>query len=759
MKKTFFLIQILFFSISLFAQYRISGIITDQVNKPLDGANVLLFTEIDTLHTTQEAISDEKGAWNLSNVQPGNYVIQFVLLGYERQAKNIHLSDDNICLDTVRMKIEPKSLNEVVVIADLLQMGGNKETRLFSSNERARAVSGLELMTNIPHLFLDKLNNKLTTVDMKPLLILCDGKIIDEVDLVGLNPNEIVKADYYSQPPARYRNMGIEAVLSITTKRTKDKGGYVIANLKNGFTTGYGTDIIQGKYSSGNSDYTLRYFIDYRDLNENRLDQQYATELDGKPYQIDRQGENSDYRGQFHIFSGSFSNTKINDHLFSAKAAIALNPGMENFIQNVSGELMTTYTKSNYLSPKLDLYYSKTIGKNQELNLNVVNTYYDNKSERTIYDIATNTESKSYSIISEANYTNDFGKYELSTGVRHFFKNLNENYRSNENDISPQKTYNAFNILYAYAELSGKWNKVSALASVGGEQSWLNISPSEKSYFVFKPILSLTYTLNKVSQFRFVSTTKSFVPDMSLLSQSPAYLDSVFISIGNGNLKPYYIFANSLLYTLNKSPYYFQTSITQSHAPHPYYMVIENKGAYLEKTYSNIDYLNALRYEILFNWQPVKWFTLFAYGAAEYQQSKVTGNPYNHWYFLGNASASIYYKDFALKLQSVKQNQTLAGNLYQTAHDYYGGDITWKKKKWSLVLGCIFTNSPEITETYNKTPVYYKESKVWDNFKGLCYLQFSYTLNYGKNIQRSAKQHLSNEDRDTGVNADNTAKQ
>ena len=739
------------------AQHRISGVVTDSEDIPFGGASVLLYPKTDTLHCVGSTLSDNKGAWNFANLQSAKYILQFVLLGYEKQTENVCLSNNDIDIDTIRMQIAPESLQEVVVTADLLLMQGNKETRLFSVSEKARAVSGLELMTNVPQLSLDKLNNKLTTVDMKPILILCDGKIFDEIDLTGLHPDEIVKADYYAQPPAKYRNMGIEAVLSVTTKRIKDKGGYMMMNLENGFTTGYGTDIIQGKYSSGENDYSLRYFIDYRDLNKNRFFQQYEAELNGKPYHVDRQGENSAYKGEYHVFTGSFSNLKTNNQLFSAKARLAVNPGMENIRQSVSGELLTTYTKTHYLCPNLDLYYSKKLGNNQELFLNVVNTFYNTKTERNIYDIATNIESESYSIISEADYNKDFEQYGLDIGIRHFYKNLNEDYYSN-NDIF-LKGHNIIQNLYAYVEISGNLDKFSIVAGIGGEQSWLNVSPNKKSYFVFKPELSLTYKIDKNSSFRFVSTTQSKVPDMSLLSESPAYLDSIFISRGNSLLKPYYMLVNSLFYTLNKPTYYFQTTLSHFYSHRPYYMIINNCNTYIEKTYSNIDSKQVLKYSVLFNWKPINWVALKTYGAVEYQQFGVAENLYDHWFYMCNISASIYYKAFTLNVQAVKQSKSLEGNLYRTVNDYYGSDFAWKKNNLSLSLGCMFLNSPNIVETCNRIPVYYKENKVWDNFKGLCYLQFSYTLDFGKNIQRSVKQQLNNEDRDIGINPDNRAKQ
>jgi hypothetical protein len=105
------------------------------------------------------------------------------------------------------------------------------------------------------------------------------------------------------------------------------------------------------------------------------------------------------------------------------------------------------------------------------------------------------------------------------------------------------------------------------------------------------------------------------------------------------------------------------------------------------------------------------------------------------------------------------QNKSLEGNLFNKVHDYYGTDLTWKKNKFSATLGCIFTDSPEKIESYDNEQNYYRESKIWANFRGLCYLQLSYTFDFGKSVQRNVNQQLENYDNDAGIIKDNRAEQ
>jgi hypothetical protein len=776
MKLFHTLFFVIFINIAGYAQYTISGIVAKQDNSPLENVFVSLYSSKDTLAPVNGINTNTNGEWKFENLQTDDYQINFVLLGFEKQSRRMIVADKNIYVDTIKMQISQELLDEVVIKANLLNITATKETRLFTAIERERAITGLELITNLPHLFLNSLNNKLTTTNGKPVLILCDGKIIDEFDLTGLHPDEIVKVEYFPQPPARYQNIGIEAVLHVITKHSKEKGGYLMTNLKNGFTTGYGTDIINGKYSSGNNDYSLRYFIDYRDLDKNHFNQSYGTKLNGNTHQIDKQEKNSDYKGEYHVITGSFSNIKTDMYLFSVKANLSINPGMEHVRQNMFGvigniplqnEQSDVYTKTKYVSPKLDLYYSRKFDSKRELFLNVVGTYYDTKSDRTlsqltdnekIYEIKTDIKSKSHSVISEISYSKIFGKYNLNTGLKYFHKQAKENYRLNTNPVT--YTNNAINIIYVYTELNREINKFSFNAGIGGEQSWFDIARNNtKSYFVIKPELTLAYKLNDNSSFRYIALITSNVPDMSLLSETPAYFDSAFISHGNRNLIPYYTFINSLSYILNKSSYYLSTGLHHFYAHRPYYVSFYNRDTYIEKTYSNIDNQETLKYDLLFNWRPANWISVRYYSAVEYQQSLEQNISRYHWYYMLNFSTSIYYKAFNLNLQMVKQKASLEGALLRKVNDYYGGNISWKKGNLNLSLGCIFTNSPEITETYKNTQIYYRDRKTWDNFKGLTYVQLIYNLPLGKNIQRSMSQRLNNVDNDSGIYIDNKAKQ
>lgn len=491
------------------------------------------------------------------------------------------------------------------------------------------------------------MNKKLQTANGGNILILCDGVKTDEIDLMGLKPENILRVEYYAQMPTRYANLGVDAVLNVITRRMR--GGYVMAHIENGFTTGYGTNILQSKYNEDDNDFTLRYFIDYRRLSKYKLEQSY-------------------------------------DYILSRNLPV------EEVVSN-------TGLKTNYLYPHLDVYFSKTFKREQELIVDVVNTYYNSESERRLlqtgggenYEAFTQLNNKSYSLISKVMYSKGLDADRL------------------------------------------------------------------KKYFVLKPNLTLSYIPSKHASFKFRSTIRSYVPDISLLTDNPVYLDSAFISRGNPLLKPYYDFSNRLLYTVTWPSFYMEAAAKYRYIHRPYYPVFKDKESFIEKTYDNVDKMTEVGGEFYISWSPLPCLSLAPYYEFDYQRATVGGLERNYWHPVFDLRVSTFYKDFTLTGILIVRNKSLAGEMYTKEKNYYSLDLTWKKKNLSITGGLLFLNAPVVSETVKGLPIYYRESKIAGDFNGLVYLQLVYTLPFGKKIPRSMKQQINNTDNDSGIYIENRA--
>lgn len=712
--------------------------------------------------------SDAKGNWEILQLKKGGYLFTFTAIGYQKKDSLIVVDSKDIFL-SISLEEAVENINEIVVKADFIQLLGNKEQIFFSENEKSKARSGIELMQSVPQISLNRSSNSLTTIEGKPILILLDGQKVDGIDLMSISPNDIAKAEYYATTPARYANMGVEAVLAITSKRNKEKGGYLMANLENGFASGYGTDILSGKYSTGNNDFSLRYFIDYRNLDKNRQDQTYAADLEDGEYRVEKEGLNSMYKGEFHKIEGNYSFVRSENLLFSVKPKVVINPGKEDANQRITygkedQSMFYTNAKTNSFSPSVDLYFSKKMAKEQEFILNVVNTWYDTNSDRNVmesnnqsvvYENNTEIETKTYSIISEMVYLKKIRSNEITVGLKHQYKMMDERYTNTSAFSESESSIQNF---YGYVDFSGEAGKWYYSAGIGGENTRIR-TESDKQYFVVKPNLSISYKLNSKNQIQLYSRINSSVPGMSMLSTSVAYIDSLFISYGNSDLKPYYSSSNMLAYTFRNSSVYVRQAFSFFYFHQPYHVMFFNSGKFIEKTYQPIDYSTSFKYLSSFRWTPTKWFSLSPSYGVEYQTSKSDDEKRHNWYHVLNISASVSYQNFSLTPQIYIQSKSLEGELLRRENNFYGLELSWNKDKLNIGLGSMFMNSPHTLETLGGSSVYYQEKKTWNDFKALTYATLTYTLPFGKSIQRKIKQQITHTDNDSGVYQDNKAKQ
>src|SRR5436190_3232937 len=83
MKKIIYILFILF-STGAIAQQTLTGTINDSKNTPLAGVSVFI-ADLQT-----GAISDDKGSFTISNLPKSTVAIQFTLVGYKSQVKNVN---------------------------------------------------------------------------------------------------------------------------------------------------------------------------------------------------------------------------------------------------------------------------------------------------------------------------------------------------------------------------------------------------------------------------------------------------------------------------------------------------------------------------------------------------------------------------------------------------------------------------------------------------------------------------------------------
>ena len=111
MKYILILFLLLFNSFYIFAQtYSISGVVKDEDGKPLIGANVVI------TGTGRGAATNENGKYEINNLDPGSYTLEFSMIGYSSVTiAGKKITNSSVTVD-VRMTTGIIQTNQEVVV-------------------------------------------------------------------------------------------------------------------------------------------------------------------------------------------------------------------------------------------------------------------------------------------------------------------------------------------------------------------------------------------------------------------------------------------------------------------------------------------------------------------------------------------------------------------------------------------------------------------------------------------------------------------
>ncbi|HEY6626702.1 MAG TPA: TonB-dependent receptor plug domain-containing protein [Ignavibacteriaceae bacterium] len=112
--------------------YNISGIVFDSKLIPIPGVNVVI------LNTGYGAATDENGQFQISDLQPGNYTIEFSAVGYEKLRK------DSIIISYKSVILDIKMIESVILSDEVLVTAGKYEQKKSDLTVSTEIISGEE---------------------------------------------------------------------------------------------------------------------------------------------------------------------------------------------------------------------------------------------------------------------------------------------------------------------------------------------------------------------------------------------------------------------------------------------------------------------------------------------------------------------------------------------------------------------------------------------------------------------------------------
>ncbi len=637
------LILILFCSsYTSFAQeYKITGKVLNDNNKPVDYATVCLIRENQLIAGT---ISTDNGDYSLS-IKAGEYILSVSCIGLEPYQKVILIEKD-INLGNIQLHSSTISLKEVTVQGKRPLVTREIDRIVFDAQQLSSvAFNALELLRNTPGILVNEEDN-IQIVGKGNIIVLInnrevkmDGKELSSY-LKSYTSNDISKIEVMTTPPAKYSAEGNAGVINILLKKNINDylGGYLsdeqviskytvndyAANLqyKQNNISSF-LNISGGTGTRKNVGKSSKYFTDetWNNKYSQKTSNEFMNARTGVDITLPKQYIAGIHLSYMHFTPDEKKNEEtqiynsINNPIYLIEGHDFSDRGMDRFNASLHLDKMFGNTEKS-MSIDVD-YMGYWVKDNKDyLSTGNHNFFYDNNLDRSI---------NIYS--SKLDFDLPYEKYKITTGgyfshsttkneITYLRQSINQNLDDN---FSYKETIAA---LYAdcFFKLGKYW---TSKIGVRGEyyytksNSIVTEETIDRSKINIFPTFYLRYAPTKVNTFNLSFTSRIRRPSYSTVNPFIQYLDEYNIVTGNPYLNPEISYITELGYT-------FKGNLTFGFS-HRYTNDIVGKVTEIDNTNKTTYYLwdNYMKNQIiLFN-------VSYRLRKLKWMESYLTNNIYN----------------------------------------------------------------------------------------------------------------------------------
>lgn len=753
------------FSVSAWAQGLVRGLVVDSGNSPVAGASVRLYQEHKT-SSSKECTTNWNGQFELGKVADGKYVLNISFLGYEDYSTEITVAG-NTDVGLIILKERPLDLDEVVVSASLVKRFADKKEYKLTPAEKGQYSSALSALEFLPK--IQVLDQSVSSVDGKVVKILINGIPSTPIDLSVISPEDIAKIDYYTQPPVQYSNMGLGAVINVVT-REKQNGGSVGVNTQNAVTTGFGNNVVNFKYNWGHSQIGVTYNINYRDYNKRVLDEEMAYSVGGTDFEKRKSGRNSPYAYEQQMAEISFNNAKADNYLFSAKLSFnSLNrrrSSVQDILSSVDGKEFHKTGESwdkdkyKYISPVMDMYFSKSFGSKHELIVNLVGTYYNSDYDYEYqelleaepdFETATVINTDKYSVIGEALYTYKMKTANLYAGARYMYNNSVQNNLPSNNKITAHE-------IYSYLGMTGMWGDRFNYSICAGVNNNIFTTIENKTYnfTYFRPQVKLGYFIDPSSDLMFNYEINTENPSVSSLTYNPYYKDSNYIFVGNPRLTPSNNHDFSFSYFKGFKKFIINAEVGYSYVKDAIAPIFQSDHTNIIETFGNLDYAQNMKTSLFLQWYPFSnnMLRLRLYSEVFHQINKWGTSKWDHTGYSIIPSVYLAYHQWGLQVFYQTQKKTLIGQTTRNIPSMASVELSYKPIKNLTLTGGIrypfYDSWKQVTSVSGTSLLRRTETERIINNANMVYVNLVYNFSFGQS-ESGVKLKMQNRDKDSGI--------
>ena len=756
----------------------LTGTIIDEQGQPLAYATIAVLDPADSTLLTG-GVSNE-GGYFVIPTETHHVILKCSFVGYRTYYRNCEAGD----IGTIQMRPAEYIINGVTVEGTRIMNYVDKSIHTFTNEQIGQARNVRDLLEHVEDLKIDPVSNKIQRMDGGSVKILINGIAASDIDLKGIPANKISKVEYYNIPPARYADAG--TLINVFTKRM-ETGVNAGIEARTAFTTGFTDDEAYLNLTSGNHQLSLSYSFSMRD---------YAKRFGERTYDYTLQRHLTDetapaspvhynYQNKTHDKFGYTWNNPVIKYTYNKPdnivVQIVATPHFNHSHSDGQSDIQNTSTLNTFIAgkgefgsrmstfgPDLNVYAQKTLPRNQELSIDLVGTYYHNSSKNWHQEVAVRggeiwladnqeQQNNKYSFIGELAYTKKWGKSNLSLGYRGSFGRSNATISNVLSDYKDYEYSSASYQHYMYTEYSGSIGKLMYRIGAGATQVTQDNTDAHDSHWLFTPELILSTNPSKTMSLQWVTSTQSYTPPISQLSNNASLVIPGVLSIGNPYLKSYNTYRSELIHKWNLGWLQTQVGLYYSYSDSPinrYYTQQEINGQqYIVGTNENANYSSELGGSYLLVISPFKsqilTLTLQGYVIRQTVSSPIIGQYHHTW-------APLYYA-----VQFRKGNwggsyvgsivsKRLNGSTLDAGENQSHLQVYWQKKSLRIFATdyWLFTRS-RYSGYSMPTSILQSTYKTWiDDNKSMFVIGFSYDFSTGKNFKINRK--LKNKDSDTG---------
>jgi len=604
MKKSLFLLILIFFTITIYSQRPGGGsgqgvamapegvitgtILEHQTNKPMGYANVVLFSARDSSMVTG-TVTGMNGKFELTKVPNGRFYLIANFIGFNKETiSEVTINPRKLFHEIGVIQLHPasESLEAVEIIARQEHIEYQIDRRVVNVSQDIMAQGGTAVtaLENTPSVQVD-IDGNVSLRGSGSFTVLVDGRpsVLQGSDALQQIPaGNIDRIEIITNPSAKYDPDGVAGIINVILKERRQNGLSGIFNLSAGTGEKYSGDFLLN-YRTGK--FNIVGGMDFRDFNSGggRESRQETTLNDSTTRFLNSVGDRNMIRGGYGVRAGL-------DYFLSDKTTISLlgQTGVFDFQRKL------TSRQSDFTSPTSYEDYlrtSSTMKRERDFNRLTLSfqhkfdnfghqleamAYYSardgissneqqefatdkdwNIIDNDPYRIKTNETSKDNEIRWKIDYTKPIGENgRLETGYQSRFEKDDEDYRFTsfdyttnswveeeiyKNDMTFQQDVHSI-----YGMFSDKFRAIGYQVGLRGEYTYrkiTNLRATETSLidrWDYFPTLHLSHTFSNNDQLQASFTKRINRPGGWALDPFTMYIDSYSRRRGNPNLKPEY---------------------------------------------------------------------------------------------------------------------------------------------------------------------------------------------------------------------------